>query len=242
MNEPKENSMKGINSYSQELTREEMDKKLHRGFVGGMWEELGLLQFEFLRSRGLTPQHKLLDIGCGCLRGGIHFIKYLEIGNYYGMDINDSLIQAGKVEIQEAGLANKLPNLLVDDQFRIERFGTSFDFMVSVSVFTHLPMNSIIRCLCEVKKFLNKDGIYFSTFFQAPASIWMKPLQHHPGGIITNYDFDPFHYSVEEMTWIANLSGLNFKLTGEWGHPRDQKMAAFINCTEPGSSVQEKQL
>ena len=55
--------------------------------VGGMWDEIGRLQFEFLRARGLKADHWLLDIGCGCLRGGIHAIKYLKTGNYYGFCI-----------------------------------------------------------------------------------------------------------------------------------------------------------
>lgn len=38
--------------------------------VGGDWEKIGKLQFEFLVSRGLRPHHRMLDIGCGTLRGG----------------------------------------------------------------------------------------------------------------------------------------------------------------------------
>ena len=38
--------------------------------IGGLWDEMGKHQFEFLQSKGLEPQHKLLDIGCGSLRGG----------------------------------------------------------------------------------------------------------------------------------------------------------------------------
>ncbi len=38
--------------------------------VGGLWDEIGQLQFDFLRAKGLLPRHKLLDFGCGSLRGG----------------------------------------------------------------------------------------------------------------------------------------------------------------------------
>ncbi len=41
--------------------------------VGGMWEEIGRLQFVFLVEKGLQPHHEMLDIGCGTLRGGRHF-------------------------------------------------------------------------------------------------------------------------------------------------------------------------
>ena len=48
------------------LNREEP----HRGVVGGMWDEIGKLQFEFMVKQGLKSEHKFLDIGCGSLRGG----------------------------------------------------------------------------------------------------------------------------------------------------------------------------
>ncbi len=62
--------MSEINQYYQQLTQEQIDAGTHRDMVGGMWEEIGRLQFEFLRARGLKPSHRLLDIGCGSLRGG----------------------------------------------------------------------------------------------------------------------------------------------------------------------------
>ncbi len=45
--------------------------------VGGMWDKVGVLQFDFLMKQGLQSHYALLDVGCGSLRGGIHFIKYL---------------------------------------------------------------------------------------------------------------------------------------------------------------------
>jgi len=37
----------------------------HRSYVGGQWDVLGKLQFEFLLQRGLRPDDILLDIACG---------------------------------------------------------------------------------------------------------------------------------------------------------------------------------
>ena len=223
------NSMLGINGYGKELTKEEIDKKVHRHFVGGLWHEIGQLQFNFLINQSLKPFHKLLDIGCGCLRGGLHFIKYLDEGNYYGLDINASLIQAGKLEVKEAGLEYKYPKTLVDSKFRIERFGIKFDFMISVSLFTHLPINIIIRCLSEVKKHLKPGGVYFSSIFESPESAHLDALTH-PSGITTNCDSDPFHYSFKEMLWMADIVGLKLNRIGDWEHPRDHKMVAFLQA------------
>ncbi len=221
------NPMTGINAYGKELTNEDIDNNIHRNFVGGLWEELGQLQCDFLKKQGLQPAHRLLDIGCGCLRGGLHFINYLEAGNYYGLDINSSLIQAGLIEAEKAGLKDKRPHLLVNDKFKLDQFGADFDFMVSISLFTHLPMNNIIRCLSEARKHLKPGGSYFATFFAAPTSAYLDKLRHQPGGIVTHYDLDPFHYSFEELSWMAALSGLEARLIGDWNHPRDQQMAAF---------------
>ena len=80
--------MSGINSYGQQLSDLDIRRQKHRDFIGGKWSEIGQLQFDFLLESGLQPHHKLLDIGCGCLRGGIHFINYLEASNYSGLDIN----------------------------------------------------------------------------------------------------------------------------------------------------------
>jgi cyclopropane fatty-acyl-phospholipid synthase-like methyltransferase len=220
-------SMKGVNSYHKELSNEEIEAKAHRGFVGGLWEELGQLQFDFLINSGLKPDHKLLDIGCGCLRGGIHFVKYLNETNYYGLDFNQSLIEAGKKELSEACLISKKPNLIVDDKFSIDKLNARFDFMISVSVFTHLPMNIIMRCLNNAKKYLAHTGVYYSSFFQSPSSVFLEDIVHQPGGIVTNFDSDPFHYSEEELNFMATQTGLQVSVIGDWGHPRNQKMAAF---------------
>jgi hypothetical protein len=49
---------------------EAVEKLGHRNYVGGMWEEIGKLQFDFLVQQGLKPSHCFLDIGCGSFRGG----------------------------------------------------------------------------------------------------------------------------------------------------------------------------
>jgi ubiquinone/menaquinone biosynthesis C-methylase UbiE len=192
-----------------------------------MWDEIGKLQFDFLRDRGLLPRHKLLDIGCGALRGGIHFVNYLDAGNYYGLDLNRSLIDAGRHELGRAGLTHKNPNLVVSDRFELQLFNEEFDYLLAVSVFTHLFANHILRCLAEVRNVLAADGRFFATFFAAPHSTHLAPIIHQPGQVKTEYDRDPFHYSADEMRAMAKLAGLAVEIIGEWDHPRAQQMVVF---------------
>jgi len=220
-------AMKNVNSYHRELTAEQIARGEHRGAIGGMWEEIGLLQFEFMKSRGLRPGHKLCDTGCGSLRGGVHFVRYLDAGNYYGLDINASLIEGGRQELAQAGLDEKKANLLVNDGFEMSRFGAKFDYMLAVSVFTHLYANHIVRCLAEAQKALAPGGQFLATFFQAPRPAHLEPITQEPGAVVTYFDRDPFHYSIEEMRLLGGLAGLETDLIGDWQHPRNQRMLAF---------------
>lgn len=220
-----------INAYGRQLTASEIAAKEHRAFVGGLWEEVGQLQFEFVKAQGLLPEHTFVDVGCGAMRGGVHFVNYLDKGNYFGLDINPSLIAAAKAELGAMGLLDKSPNLLVNDNFELSLFGTNFDYAIAVSVFTHLFMNNIMRCLVEVNKVLKPNGRFYATFFQAPHPAYLESIHHTPGGITTYYDHDPFHYSFSEIQNLAVTANLAVKQVDDWSHPRDQKMLCFTRLT-----------
>ncbi len=216
-----------VNDYWRQLTPEQIEAGEHRALVGGMWDEIGGLQFAYLKERGLRPEHRLLDVGCGALRGGLRFIDYLDPGNYYGIDLNASLIEAGRVEVERAGLSAKAPNLLVTEAFEARRFGVRFDYAVAVSLFTHLPLNHIGRCLVRVGEALEPGGQFYATFFESPRPLHLEPIANEPGGVVTRYDGDPYHLSFREVRWLARRAGVAAERIGEWGHPRAQKMLRF---------------
>lgn len=216
------------NQDARQLTDVEIAGGEHRKFVGGMWEEIGEQQFEFLKKMGLQPGHRLMDIGCGCMRAGVYFVPYLDSQRYHGIDINPSLIEAGRQELSKnPANAGKQPDLRVSDRFDLTQFEVKFDYLLAASVFTHLYVNHIGRCLVEVRKTLAPGGRFFATFFPAPRPLHLETLPHEPGGVVTHFDRDPFHYSLEEMEIIARLAGLQVNYVGDWGHPRGQKMLCF---------------
>ena len=215
-----------VNSYGRQLTEEEIRTNWHRQYVGGAWEEIGQLQFDFLCRRGLQPQHFLLDVGCGALRGGIHFARYLEESHYYGIDINASLLDAGRRELRAAGLESKRPQLAVSKRFEFSQFGRKFDYALAQSVFTHLPLNHIVRCLIEMHEAIAPEGTFYATFLQAPAPGHLAEISH-PGGAVSHYDEDAYHQSWEEIQWLAGIARLRVRLIGDWQHPRNQRMLAF---------------
>ena len=81
---------------------------------------IGQLQFNFMVSAGLEPRHAMLDVGCGTLRGGRHFIDYLDTGRYTGIDISPKAIEFGHTLVAEEGLAEKRPRLLLNEEKRLD--------------------------------------------------------------------------------------------------------------------------
>lgn len=63
-----------------------------REIIGGLWDEVGRLQLDFLRRQGLEPHHTLLDIGCGSGRFAVKAVPYLEPNHYFGIDLSPSLL------------------------------------------------------------------------------------------------------------------------------------------------------
>lgn len=201
----------------------------HREVVGGLWEQLGALQVEFLTLNGLQPAHHLLDIGCGCLRGGVKFAAYLQPGHYWGMDRNASLIDSGyDIELKGAGLCERVPrsNLVCDGEFDFEVFGRIFDMAIAQSLFTHLSLNRIRLCMERLAVVTRPSARFFATYFEAPAGHPGDAVVEHDSGVRTFGDKDPFHYEVAEL---EKLMPDIWRLVsaGAWGHPRGQHMAIF---------------
>jgi SAM-dependent methyltransferase len=202
----------------------------HRNKVGGFWEEVGRLQFEFLLSNGLKPSDHLLDIGCGCLRGGVHFASYLARRHYWGIDSNQSLLDVGyDVELKLTGLTRRVSRsqLLCNDEFRFDLFQQTFDMAIACSLFTHLPANRIKLCMYRLAKVTRPGGRLFATYFEVPENHPFDEAFGRPQGISTLAYKDPFHYQVLELR--ALTSGMPWRLewSGEWNHPRGQSMAIF---------------
>lgn len=224
----------GYNLYGKQLSDEQIATRAHRRRVGGYWERIGKLQFDFLIDRGLKPDHRLLDVGCGALRGGIHFIRYLDPCHYHGIDLNESLLRAGlEHELPAAGLTDRLPeaNLRQTDNFACAEFGVEFDFALAVSVFSHLPLNHIRLCLYQLSKATRPGACFYASFFELAEDVPLdQPVQQRTAkGPWTHTDRDPFHYRRADLEWAARSVGSwECRYLGAWGHPRGQKMAEFI--------------
>jgi SAM-dependent methyltransferase len=204
----------------------------YRAAVGGHWDEIGALQFAFLQRRGLRPDHYMLDVGCGALRGGLHFIRYLETGHYYGVDHEQSLLDAGRdVELANAGLAHKQPHLVRSDDFTLPGIGNDvrFDFALAQSVFTHLTPDMIELCLRRIVARLAPGGTFFATF-QESADGTIDPGKPHRW---RDNERRGTHYPFLLFQNLAGKVGATVEYLGDWSHPRQQMMMAFRTAPAP---------
>jgi SAM-dependent methyltransferase len=195
----------------------------------GRWEALGRDQLDFLVSEGLQPHHYLLDIGCGPLRAGVQFLSFLEPGHYFGIDKDAARLAAGReVELRRYGVADRKPVLEAMDDFGFERLNQPFDYAIAQSVFPHLNLNQIIRCVMNVEKVLKPGGRFYATFYENPAGKYdLDDIEQKPT-VITHLDRDNFHYDFGTFEWIADGTSLEPRYIGDWGEARNQKMLLFV--------------
>jgi len=214
-----------------EALRERVRKGEHRDVIGGMWDELGRWQFEFCRSMGLKTFHQFLDIGCGSLRGGVHFVRYLNPNHYAGLEIHEDLLDAGySKELKPIGLEHKLgrERLVATGRFDCSSFGTPFDMAIAQSVFTHIPINQIRLCLAQLAGAMRTGGRLFATYFEVPEGSGLDTVCDRGNGIITRYDANPYHYRFSDLEQAAAGLNIGVRRLGDVSHPRGQYMAEFI--------------
>ena len=204
-------------------------KGQHRQAIGGLWEELGKLQFDFMRSQGLMPHHQFLDIGCGSLRGGVKFIAYLESGHYWGIDNSAELLNLGwEKELYSENLQSRQPKnqLVYLGDFEFYKLEQSFDFALAQSVFTHLNFNKIRRCLDRLASVMKAGGKFYATFLEAPLESQLEKPMERPR--CTSYsDRDPFHYRFEDFQYAIKDMQWELSYIGQWNHPADTRVLLF---------------
>src|SRR4051812_7497301 len=218
--------------YSERVfTAKEIAAGKHRSFIGGHWDTHGKHQVEFLLAHGLKPEHRFVDIGCGCFRAGRYLIDHLDPGHYYGVDANLGLLEAGyEFELSDEQ-REKFPvsNVRANDRFNVD-FGVKFDMAIAQSVFTHVSLNHVRLCLYRVAAVMNPGGKFYATFYEQPARTPLDKLK--PGGRYMFTERNPYWYYRSDMKWAATIGPWSFRYIGNWDHPNGQMMVEFTRLSD----------
>lgn len=154
-------------------------QKLVNAVGGGDFTAIGsqFLQF-FIKYGGLAPEHRVLDVGCGCGRMAVPLMKYLSpSSSYEGFDIMRIGIDWCQRHIarHDSRFGFKLANIynksynpkgnIQPSEFVFPYPDASFDFVFLTSVFTHMLSADMRHYLSEISRVLKPNGRCMASFF-----------------------------------------------------------------------------
>lgn len=130
------------------------------------------------RWAGLTPDHRVLEVGCGPGRSALALSDALsDEGSYDGIDVDKRVIRWCRRNIEPRwpgshfthidvwnGVYNKRGRIQ-PDAFEFPFPDQSFDIVFATSVFTHMLEDDVRRYVREMHRVLRPGGCSMSTFF-----------------------------------------------------------------------------
>jgi SAM-dependent methyltransferase len=128
-----------------------------------------------LLSRGLLPDHRVLDIGSGIGNLAIGLRDYLR--GYDGVEIHPEAVawcqraitrRHPTFRFHRADLASRAYNprgAVPASEYRFPFADESFDFIFLASVFTHMLPNAVEHYLHEISRLLAPGGVCVASFF-----------------------------------------------------------------------------
>ena len=178
------------------------------------WDRIQEYQFNVLTKIGLKPHHRLLDMGCGPLSGGLVFIPYLKSGNYFGVDLRKECIQEAYNQLAKAGLADKNPTLIVSSTFGQEELdGHKFDYIWISQLLYHLDDQKTEHFFEEASGRMNPGSKLYGDILGRPNNL--KPDSSWQGFLF--YERSPDYYLE-----LAKRYNLNMRVRGtleDYGYP-----------------------
>lgn len=181
------------------------------GLVGrpDLWPMKRAFQIDFLRAQGLRTGDRVLDIGCGSLRGGAALIAYLEPDCYSGVDVRATALAEARQELVREKLLGKRPELVLATDLAELRLNRRFDILWAFSVLFHLDDTALAACFALAARHLEEHGVFFANVIvgDGPPGAWQGfPVMARP---------------LERYRVLASAHGLHARILGtldELGH------------------------
>jgi hypothetical protein len=132
------------------------------------FEKSGRELLVYLLNAGLNPNSKVVDIGCGVLRGGYWLIHFLDRDSYYGIEPHVERLEMGLNTILEPEtLETKRPRFDTNPHFDTSIFGERFDFFLAYSIWTHASKSQIQTMLDAFLRDAKDDGVFLTSYLPA---------------------------------------------------------------------------
>jgi ubiquinone/menaquinone biosynthesis C-methylase UbiE len=129
-----------------------------RAIGDGDFDQFGRVELSILQHHGLHPGSRLLDMGCGTGRLGVHAVPFLHSGSYTGTDISATMLARAATNV--AGLDGAEVQLLKQPRDAFPVPDASVDMVCAFSVFTHMEPEDMYRYLVDGRRVIAPDGCF----------------------------------------------------------------------------------
>jgi SAM-dependent methyltransferase len=125
------------------------------------FEDLARGKFQLLLAQGLSPDARVLDVGCGTGQLTEALADYLSpVGLYYGTDIAAEAVAFCQKKFHRANFF-----FVQNEMTRVPLTGIQFDFIYLGSVFTHMYPEEIQALLPDLGRLLAPQGVVIADAF-----------------------------------------------------------------------------
>lgn len=168
------------------------------------YDRLSHVKLQLLIDLGLTPESKILDVGCGTGLLAASLCDFLgEQGRYTGADISPEAIAFCRSRFSRPNFS-----FHVSEMTRLPALAERFDFIVFYSVFTHTYPRETALLLHAASRLLADGGIIFADVFTAPL---IEEHSGNRGAVEINPDY---------LMGLLEGSGLHAELIDMQPRPR----------------------
>jgi hypothetical protein len=120
----------------------------------------GRKAFSLLRELGVHEGSTCVEYGCGSLRVGQHFIRCLERGRFWGLDVIDDFFREGLPGLGSDLIEEKQPNLrVIGENSLAEVKALRPDLIYSVAVIKHVPPPEVDGFLARITSLMDAHTV-----------------------------------------------------------------------------------
>ena len=178
------------------------------GFLGvptPTFDVAGRTQLIALLAEGLSPESKVLEFGCGCLRIAYWLVHFLDPGGFHGIEPARRRVEFGQRYLFTAEeLALKRPRFDFNAVFDSSVFGERFDFFLARSIWTHGSKRQIEASLDSFVRDAKPGAIFLASYLppQTPEEDYMGDVW-----VGTSHESDTPGIVRHSLAWITEQCG-----------------------------------
>lgn len=176
---------------------------VREGFLGvptPTFDAAGRQQLVALLEEGLSPESKVLEFGCGCLRIAYWLVHFLDPDCYFGIEPAHKRVELGsRFLFTPEKLADKRPRFDNNAVFDSGVFRERFDFFLARSIWTHACKRQIEMSLDSFVSDSKPDAIFLASFLppRTPEDDYMGDVW-----VGTSHESDTPGVICQSLDWI----------------------------------------